>query len=167
MRRTGAGPLRLHPESEDVAKRCTDEARVTESIGSTKRIRPRIHPLLARALLVFGGILTALLIAEVALRVSGFTYFNPYVVDPDVGYSLRPRAEGWWKKEGLTYVKINSYGFHDREHTIAKPPDTLRIAVLGILLLRLSRSRSRKPIGRWWSENFRSVLRVQDLKLKC
>lgn len=73
----------------------------------------------------------ALLIAEVALRVSGFTYFNPYTLDQDVGHSLRPGAEGWWKKEGLTYVKINSHGFHDKEHTIAKPPDTLRIAVVG------------------------------------
>jgi hypothetical protein len=82
-------------------------------------------------LLVAGAFLVALLIAEVALRVSGFSYFTPYAPDQDVGYSLRPGAEGWWKKEGLTYVKINSHGFHDREHTIAKPPNTLRIAVVG------------------------------------
>jgi hypothetical protein len=71
------------------------------------------------------------LIAEVCLRVSGFTYFNPYVVDRDVGFSLRPYAKGWWRKEGLTYVKISSQGLRDREHTIAKPADTIRIAVLG------------------------------------
>ncbi len=41
-------------------------------------------------------------------RVAGFTYFNAYIVDQDVGFSLRPNAEGWWRKEGLTYVKINS-----------------------------------------------------------
>ncbi len=104
---------------------------MTESTGSPKRVRPRKRPRLARLLLVLGGTLVALLIAEVALRVSGFTYFNPYTRDQDVGYSLRPGAEGWWKKEGLTYVKINSHGFHDREHTIEKPADTLRIAVLG------------------------------------
>ncbi len=73
----------------------------------------------------------ALMIAEVALRVSGFTYFNPYIVDQDVGYTLRPGAEGWWKKEALTHVKINSHGFRDLEHTIAKPPGTLRVAILG------------------------------------
>jgi len=93
--------------------------------------RPRLRLLFARLLLLVGGILVALLIAEVALRVSGFTYFNPYIVDQDVGYTLRPGAEGWWTKEGLTYIKINSHGFRDREHTIAKPPGTLRIAVLG------------------------------------
>ena len=91
------------------------------------RSRPRVAKLLS----LLGGILVALLIAEVALRVAGFTYFNPSMVDQDVGYALRPGAEGWWKREGLTYVKINSDGFHDREHTIAKPPDTFRIAVLG------------------------------------
>ncbi len=88
---------------------------MTESTGSPKRVRPPKRPRFARLLLVIGGTLVALLIAEVALRVSGFTYFNPYTVDQDVGYSLRPGAEGWWKREGLTYVKINSHGFHDRE----------------------------------------------------
>jgi hypothetical protein len=104
---------------------------MTESPGSAASVRSRQRPRFARLLLFFGGILVALLIAEVALRVSGFTYFNAYIVDRDVGYSLRPGAEGWWKKEGRTYVKINSQGFRDREHDVAKPPDTLRIAVLG------------------------------------
>ena len=104
---------------------------MTESTGAPKRVRLRKQSRLVRLLLVAGAILVALLIAEVALRVSGFSYFNTYVADQDVGYSLRPGAEGWWKKEGLTYVKINSQGFHDREHTLAKPPGTLRIAVVG------------------------------------
>src|SRR6476659_8509853 len=104
---------------------------MTETSGAHKKGRLQQHPRFIRLLLVAGAILVALLIAEVALRVSGFSYFSPYAPDQDVGYSLRPGAEGWWKKEGLTYVKINSHGFHDREHTIAKPPDTLRIAVVG------------------------------------
>jgi hypothetical protein len=104
---------------------------MTETTGSATKLRPRLRRRFAKLLLLFGGILVALAIAEAALRVSGFTYFNPYIVDQDVGYTLRPGAEGWWKKEGLTYIKINSHGFRDREHTIAKPPGTLRIAVLG------------------------------------
>ena len=100
---------------------------MTATTVPATRSRPRVAKLLS----LLGGILVALLIAEVALRVAGFTYFNPSMVDQDVGYALRPGAEGWWKREGLTYVKINSDGFHDREHTIAKPPDTFRIAVLG------------------------------------
>jgi hypothetical protein len=84
-----------------------------------------------RSLLFMGGLAVALLIAEIALRVSGFSHFNPYSVDQEVGFSLRPNAEGWWRKEGVTYVRINSQGLRDREHTIAKPRDTIRIAVLG------------------------------------
>ncbi len=75
--------------------------------------------------------LVALLIAEVALRISGFTYFNPYIADADVGYSLRPNTEGWWTREGRTYITINSAGFRDREHPVAKPANTFRIAILG------------------------------------
>ncbi len=98
----------------------------------TETIRPAgTHRRRAKLLLLFGGTLAAFLIAEAALRVSSFNYFNPYTVDEDVGYALRPGAEGWWKKESLTYVRINSHGFRDREHTIAKPVDTLRIAIVG------------------------------------
>lgn len=104
---------------------------MTESTGSAARVRRRLRLRFARLLMLVGGILVALLIAEVALRLSGFTYFNPYMVDADVGYSLRPGVEGWWQREEITYVKINSHGFRDREHTIEKPPGTLRIAILG------------------------------------
>ena len=102
-----------------------------ESTRPAARLRPRPRSRVARLLLFFGGVIGALLIAEAALHVAGFTYFNPYIVDQDLGYALRPNAEGWWNHEGLTYVKINSQGFRDREHTIAKPAGTLRIAVLG------------------------------------
>ena len=104
---------------------------MTESTRAAAKRRRQPRLLLARLLLVAGGILVGLSIAEVALRVSGFTYFNPYIVDRDVGFSLRPGAEGWWKQENLTYIKINRNGLRDIEHAIAKPPDTLRIAVLG------------------------------------
>src|SRR5437762_3438647 len=104
---------------------------MTEMTTPTVTHRPRLHRRFAKLLVIVGGILAGLVIAEVALRVSGFNYFNAYIADEVVGFSLRPGAEGWWKREGLTYVKINSQGFRDREHTIAKPADTLRIAVLG------------------------------------
>lgn len=102
-----------------------------ESIESVGRPEARLRQLAARLCLIVGGIVFALLVAEIGLRIFGFKYFNPYIVDRDVGFSLRPGAEGWWKREGLTYVKINSHGFRDREHAIAKPSDTFRIAILG------------------------------------
>jgi hypothetical protein len=69
---------------------------LTEPSGSPAT-RPQSRLLFSRLLLVLGGILVGLLIAEVCLRVSGFKYFNPYMVDADVGYSLRPGVEGCGK----------------------------------------------------------------------
>jgi hypothetical protein len=88
------------------------------------RLRATLLPMLAR-------VLCGLLAGEICLRVVGFRNLNLYIVDPDVGFSLRPRAEGWWHNEGTTYIKINGDGLRDREHSKQKPPDTLRIAVLG------------------------------------
>jgi hypothetical protein len=56
---------------------------------------------------------------------------NFYRSDLYAGAALRAGAEGWWRKEGEAYVKINSDGLRDLEHSKAKPPGSLRIAVLG------------------------------------
>jgi hypothetical protein len=69
--------------------------------------------------------------AEVALRVAGVSYPNFYRPDPDLGWGLTPGASGWWKKEGNAFVRINADGQRDIQHPLAKPPGTLRIAVLG------------------------------------
>jgi hypothetical protein len=72
------------------------------------------------------------MIMEVALRLAGISYPSFYEFDPQRGLSRhRPGAEGWWTSEGKAYIKINSDGLRDREHTLRKPPGTLRIAVLG------------------------------------
>lgn len=84
-----------------------------------------------RLLLVLGSFLFGLFIMEVALRIIGYSYPIWYTTDPDRGYSLRPGVAGWYRGEGGSYVRINSDGLRDREHTKAKPPNTVRIAVLG------------------------------------
>ncbi len=72
-----------------------------------------------------------LLIFEVGLRIAGISYPNFYSHDECLGASLQPGAEGWWRKEGEAYIRINSDGLRDREHTKEKPANTVRIAVLG------------------------------------
>ena len=69
--------------------------------------------------------------SEIALRVAGYSYPEFYSLDQSRGYALRPQIEGWYRKEGEAYVRINSDGLRDQEHSLAKPQDTLRIAVLG------------------------------------
>jgi hypothetical protein len=48
-----------------------------------------------------------------------------------VGTVLAPGMEGWQRDEGSAYVKVSAQGLRDREHSVAKPAGTYRIAVLG------------------------------------
>ena len=75
--------------------------------------------------------IAGLLIVEAALRLLGYSYPNLYTTDQSRGIALKPGAEGWWRNEGEAYIRINSEGLRDREHTKQKPPGTLRIAILG------------------------------------
>ena len=77
------------------------------------------------------GILTGLLVGEIALRIAEYSYPEFYQIDLQRGYSLRPGVSGWYTKEGRSYVEINSDGLRDREHTQTKSPDTIRIAIIG------------------------------------
>jgi hypothetical protein len=98
---------------------------------SPARNRTRKRRFSVRLLAILGGLAVGLLFTEVTLRIVGYRYLNLYQEDQRLGFALRPGAEGWWKKEGVTYIKINSDGLRDREHSKVKPTDTLRIAVLG------------------------------------
>ena len=85
----------------------------------------------AKLLLVLVGFLFGAIIAEAALRAVGYTYPDFYQRDSVVGVSLRPDARGWYRREGEAYVRVNSDGLRDFEHSIAKPANTFRIAVVG------------------------------------
>lgn len=88
-------------------------------------------PLRVRIAVVAASVVVALLIFELFLRVIGFTYPVFYQPDEVRGYSLRPDMEGLYTKEGRAFVRINSDGLRDREHSKQKPPGTFRIAVVG------------------------------------
>lgn len=94
------------------------------SLSRRKRLALRLS-------LIAAGLLAGFLIAEVGLRVAGYTFPTFYMPDNDLGYVLKPGMQGWYRKEGESYVRINSQGLRDREHAKQKPPDTLRIAILG------------------------------------
>ena len=81
--------------------------------------------------LVIMGITISLVIFELVLWAANISYPSFYESNFYTGASLRPGAEGWWRKEGEAYIRINSAGLRDREHTIEKPANTFRIAVLG------------------------------------
>src|SRR5919202_2034890 len=96
--------------------------------ASEKAARP---PLRVRVAVVLASVAFGLLIFELFLRAVGYTYPVFYQPDEVRGYSLRPVAAGWYRKEGAVFVRINTDGLRDREHTKEKPSGTLRVAVVG------------------------------------
>jgi hypothetical protein len=98
---------------------------------SVERKQSRWRRVLPKLLLMLLGLLFGGVVAEVALRIVGYSYPEFYQLDQSRGYALRPNMEGWYRKEGEAYIKINSDGLRDAEHPKAKPSNTFRIAVLG------------------------------------
>ena len=107
--------------------------RSSEAGGPRRAARAsRTTRFLANAGRAAASIALALIVGEAGLRVAGIKFTESlYTNDPSIGWSLRPSSEGWSVDERTIYVRVNSAGMHDREHAIAKPPGTLRIAVLG------------------------------------
>jgi hypothetical protein len=93
--------------------------------------------------LTLGGLLMGVVIGEIGLRVArveGYPKIGDVVdsaptrfhtADRDLGWKLKPGVSGEWNGEGASFVQVNSDGLRDREHTKTKPPNTLRVAVLG------------------------------------
>jgi hypothetical protein len=73
-----------------------------------------------------------LLLLEGGLRLAHVHYqASFYQPEKERVFSLRPNAAGWNVSENEVYIRINSDGMRDHERPIARPPATLRIAILG------------------------------------
>jgi hypothetical protein len=81
--------------------------------------------------LVAGSLAFALLLAEIVLRVIGFSAPVLWTYDDVAGSKLLAGAEGWYRDEGEAFITINRDGLRDREHSRTKPSNTVRIAILG------------------------------------
>ncbi len=69
---------------------------------------------------------------ESALRLLGVHFPTTDThIDPVIGYALKPNVTGWETKEVMNRYQINNDGMRDSEHTLTRPPNTLRIAFLG------------------------------------
>ena len=82
-------------------------------------------------LLLILSLAFAVLVFEIGLRVAGVSYPMLQTHDEARGFALRAGAAGWWRREGEAYVRINRDGLRDEDHAVAKPENTIRIAVLG------------------------------------
>jgi hypothetical protein len=99
--------------------------------SSQPRSLPLAKRIIFRLVLLLLGTVIALLLAEIVLRAIGYSSPVFYSVDSSRGYALTPKMQGWYRKEGTTYITINSDGLRDIEHATAKPADTFRIAIIG------------------------------------
>ena len=74
-----------------------------------------------------GAVLLVLSLFELGLRATGAKYESSfYESDPVLYMALRPEAEGWEVKEGENFIKINSLGMRDKEHSLSPAPGTTR-----------------------------------------
>ena len=99
-------------------------------VRSRSEVTPKANRKLELLLVLF-GISFGLLLTEVSLRVIGYSAPVFYQTDYYRGIALRANAAGTYQREGRNYVSINSAGLRDREHTLIKPANTIRIALLG------------------------------------
>jgi hypothetical protein len=81
--------------------------------------------------LALAGVVSALAVGEVVLRATGLGHPGLYIYDPVRGWALKPNARQWRDAEGHALVEVNRFGFRGPDVTLAKPPGTYRIAVLG------------------------------------
>jgi hypothetical protein len=81
--------------------------------------------------IIFLSVLLALGGGELLLRTL-FQYPQPRFlkVDKVLGYRLRPNVEGWFTREGVSFVFTNGSGLRDKEYPVDKT-DRVRIAVVG------------------------------------
>jgi len=91
----------------------------------------RTRSWLINGALVAGSLAIALLLAEIVLRVIGFSAPVLWIYDDVTGSKHFAGAKGWYREEGEAFITINRDGLRDREHGRTKPPNTVRIAILG------------------------------------
>ncbi|MGQ0811536.1 MAG: SGNH/GDSL hydrolase family protein [Nitrospiraceae bacterium] len=91
-----------------------------------------IRKALINLAVLFVGTVVALVLAEILARALHPLSTVEYRMDSEVGPLLAPRQMTRWVNEDYdAAIVTNSAGFHDVEHTLDKPPNVYRIAVLG------------------------------------
>src|SRR3954447_12938832 len=94
-------------------------------------IKARLRRIGAKLLVVLSGLLFGCVVAEIGLRIIGYSYPIFYETEPVRGYTPIPELEGWSWPENKVFMKYSRAGFRDIDHEKQKPAGTVRIAVIG------------------------------------
>ncbi|MBC7999828.1 MAG: SGNH/GDSL hydrolase family protein [Leptolyngbya sp.] len=109
---------------QKLEKHITNEAKIPEPRASRR-------PSWRSAFEVVAYLALAVFLLEVLFRIAGvgsqeFMYF-----DQKLGNKHIPGKEVIWRLEGFSAETLNSHGYRDVEHAVAKPAGIKRVAVLG------------------------------------
>jgi len=124
------------------------------------------------AVLVVVSLVVSALAAEAALSIAGCSYPSFRRADLHTGLALRSGAQGWWREEGESFVRINSAGVRDdREIDVARGKDVIRVATFGdsyaeALQVPVQRTFWRLPGGRLQQCGFASGRRIEVLNFR-
>jgi len=120
----------------------------------------------ANVLLAIGSALVALVVVELALRITRPHSLSPelqaavYEPDPELGYRYRPGAVGHVMRgfEMDNVVRINDLGFHDVARDLASPGRP-RVVAIGDSFT----SAKHVPLERGWTQTLERALRAEGL----
>ncbi len=98
---------------------------------SGSEFRTRLRRGLGSALLILLGVAFAVVVAEAGVRLTALAKPNFYAYSRTRGWKLRAGATGWQVQEGHAFIRVNRWGYRGPDWTRTKPPDTLRVALLG------------------------------------
>ena len=126
-----------------------------------------MKPFFQKILLLCLGLIVALALAEVGLRIGGISYpvFDAY--DHDRAIALKPGKEGWYYGEGRAYLNINSLGYRDVEHTKQKPPGSFESRYWAIPSPKHARWTSGQHSGSGWKRTSRVVQNSPTTGSRC
>ena len=68
---------------------------------------------------------------ELGLRIVGYSVPVFMTYEDLRAFALVPGKQGWYRKEGNAYIRINSHGYRGPDFSVEKPDNVIRIAVLG------------------------------------
>src|SRR5437588_13084018 len=92
-----------------------------------RSLRTRFLP----AIVTGTSILLTLVCLEISVRLVNLDSPRVWEPDPVLGWRNVPYARTHYTLEGDGLIEINSDGYRDRPHAIAKDPRTYRIAIFG------------------------------------
>jgi hypothetical protein len=77
------------------------------------------------------GIILALMVLDIGIRIVNHWYPYFYCYDQFRGWGLNPGAHGTYTREGHSFFRINHDGFRGPDYVRPKPSGVIRVAVLG------------------------------------